>query len=144
MISTEFLRASPLFRDLDETERAQVLIIGQVRSFAREEVIFREGDAGTDMFHLLQGSVGIGKHGHEIARIGPGRSFGEMTFLLGMDRSATATALEPCRCVVVNSLTFNRLQRDYPDTVRVMLVEMAGRLRDTSERAEAVGASKDR
>ena len=106
-------------------------------------VFFREGEPGTDMFHVLQGSVAILKHGHELARIGPGRSFGEMTFLLGMDRSATATALEPCRCVVVNSLTFNRIQRDYPDTVRVMLVEMAARLRETSDRAEALGVGAE-
>jgi len=62
LISTQFLRDSPLFRDLDETERAQVLIIGQVRNFAAEEVIFREGDAGDGLYIVIDGNVRISKH----------------------------------------------------------------------------------
>jgi CRP-like cAMP-binding protein len=84
------------------------------------------------MFHLLAGSVGIRKGDREIARIGPGGFFGEMTFLLGQERSADAVALGPCRCVVVRRRTFDLLLREFPDTVHAMLVEMASRLRDTS------------
>ena len=61
MINTAFLTDSPLFRNLDETERAQILIIGQVRAFKKDEVIFREGDAGDGLFIVANGSVRISK-----------------------------------------------------------------------------------
>jgi membrane protein len=96
-------------------------------------VFFQEGEAGAEMFYLLTGSVGIRKGEGEIARIGPGSFFGEMAFLLGQDRTAGAVALAPCRCVVVHTRNFHILLREFPETVRMMLVELATRLRDTTE-----------
>jgi CRP-like cAMP-binding protein len=51
-----------------------------------------------------------------------------MTFLLGQVRSATAEALEPCRCVIIHSHNFEALLLEFPEIVREMLVEMALRL----------------
>lgn len=98
-------------------------------------VFFREGEAGVEMFYVLAGSVRILKGDREIARIGPGSFLGEMTFLLGLDRSATAVAAGPCQCVVIHARNFDQLLREFPDTVRVMLVGMATRLRATSEKS---------
>jgi CRP-like cAMP-binding protein len=72
--------------------------------------------------------------------VGKGSFFGEMTFLLGMDRSASAVALEPCRCVVVHGKNFEALLREFPGIVREMLEEMARRLRDHSARSVAARA----
>jgi membrane protein len=99
------------------------------------QVFFQEGEPGLEMYHLLRGTVSIRKHGREIATLGPGQFFGEMTFLLGQERSATAAAAEPCECVVIDGRNFNDLLREFPDTIREMLVEMARRLRETSGRA---------
>ena len=63
MIDTLFLTQSPLFRNLDETERAQILMIGQVRQVKAGEVLFKEGDAGDGLFIVLKGSIRISKHG---------------------------------------------------------------------------------
>jgi CRP/FNR family transcriptional regulator, cyclic AMP receptor protein len=96
LISTQFLRDSPLFRDLDETERAQVLIIGQVRSFQAEEVIFREGDAGDGLYIVIDGAVRISKQtaaGEEALTIlEPNAFFGEMALVDFSTRAADAIA----------------------------------------------------
>jgi len=97
-------------------------------------VFCREGEPGGEMFFVLDGAVAIEKGGQELARLGKGAFFGEMTFLLGLERSATAVALEPCRCVVVHGRNFEALLREYPVIVREMLEEMARRLRDHSAR----------
>ncbi|BDU73964.1 hypothetical protein METEAL_31380 [Mesoterricola silvestris] len=104
---------------------------------------FREGEPGGEMFYVLSGSVRILKGDREIARIGPGSFLGEMTFLLGLDRSATAIAAEPCQCVVIHARNFAQLLREYPDTVRVMLVGMATRLRATSEKSAGNPTAED-
>jgi CRP-like cAMP-binding protein len=100
-----------------------------------DHVFFREGDPADEMYFVLSGSVTIRKGVLELARIGPGSFFGEMSFLLGSDRTAGAVALAPCRCVRIHARNFDQLSREYPDTVRTMLVEMAARLRATSELA---------
>ena len=95
-------------------------------------VFFQEGQSGSEMFFVLAGTVSIRKGDQEIARIGKGKFFGEMTFLLGQDRSATAVALEPCQCVILHGHNFEALLREFPDMIREMLVEMASRLRASS------------
>jgi len=97
-------------------------------------VFFRQGEPGSEMFFVLEGAVDIQRGGRAIARIGKGKYFGEMTFLLGMERSATAVALEPCRCVIIHSHNFEALLLEFPEIVREMLVEMALRL--SREKAE--------
>ena len=96
MISTQFLRESPLFRDLDEAERAQVLIIGQVRAFGTEEAIFREGDSGDGLYIVIEGTVRISKHtaaGEEaLAILEPNAFFGEMALVDFSTRAADAVA----------------------------------------------------
>ena len=97
-------------------------------------VFFQEGDPGEEMFFVLAGTVGIRREGRQIAQIGKGKTFGEMTFLLGRERSATALALEPCRCVIIHSHNFEALLLEFPEIVREMLVEMALRLSEENVR----------
>ena len=98
-------------------------------------VFCREGEPGGEMFFVLAGAVSI-RQGR--AGTGPG---GQGHVLRGDDlpagqaRTATAVALEPCRCVVVHGKNFEALLREFPDIVREMLVEMARRLRDHTERS---------
>jgi membrane protein len=106
-----------------------------LRQVPQGEAFFLEGEPGTEMYHLLSGSVSIRKGASEIAVVGPGKFLGEMTFLLGTHRSATAMAQEDCECVVINHQNLDALMREFPDTIREMLVEMAQRLQQTSEKA---------
>lgn len=97
-------------------------------------VIFKEGDTGGTMYHLLKGEVGIYKKQHEIANLKIGAFFGEMSYLLGEPRSATAIAKDDCELLIIQENNLTSLMREYPDTIRDMLHEMARRLRETSNR----------
>lgn len=71
-----------------------------VSSFAREEVIFREGDRGDVLYLVGEGAVKISKRGRggqeeTLGFIEPGNFFGEMSLLDGEPRSATAVAAQP-------------------------------------------------
>lgn len=100
MINTSFLTDSALFRNLDETERAQVLIIGQVQGFGPDQVIFSEGDPGDGLFIVISGTVRISRQsptGEEaLAILEPNAFFGEMALIDYMPRAASAIANEPC------------------------------------------------
>ncbi len=97
-------------------------------------VIFSEGDPGGTMYHLLKGEVGIYKNHQELATLKKGAFFGEMSYLLGEPRSASAMAKEACEVLLIQEQNLTSLMREYPDTIREMLNEMARRLRATSNR----------
>ena len=61
MINSKSISTCPLFRNLDLVERAQILTIGEPRSYEAEQVIFREGEPGDGLFILVSGSVRISK-----------------------------------------------------------------------------------
>jgi membrane protein len=95
-------------------------------------VFFREGDEGHEAYYVLRGSVRVEKDDREVSVIGPGRFFGEMSFLLGRRRTAGAVAHEECECISINDRNVTTLMREFPETVREMLVEMASRLEKTT------------
>ncbi|MBK8789222.1 MAG: cyclic nucleotide-binding domain-containing protein [Holophagaceae bacterium] len=69
----------------DETERAQILIIGQRRTCKAGEILFREGDAGDGLYVVVRGSVRISKQGatgeEALAVLESPAFFGEMALI---------------------------------------------------------------
>ena len=97
-------------------------------------VLFREGDAGAEMYVVLEGSVVLSRDGRELATMGAGAYFGEMTLLTRAPRSATATAATPVRLAVINQGNFDLLVRENPVLVRGLLEELARRLAEANRR----------
>lgn len=100
------------------------------------QVFFREGELGREMFYILRGRVSIQRGDQEIAVLEAGGFFGEMSFLLGQERSATAVARESCECLLVHEQSMDTLMREFPDMVQDMLTELALRLRAMDERLQ--------
>ena len=142
MIDTLFLTRSPLFRNLDEAERAQILMIGQVRQVSAGEVIFREGDAGDGLFIVLKGSVRISKRsatGEEaLAVLNPPAFFGEMALIDLAARAADAIANEPGELFFIPLQDLRSLievQHKIALKILYALCEvLAQRLRETNDR----------
>jgi len=142
LIDAAFLTQSPLFRNLDEAERVQILIIGQVRSVKAGEVLFREGDPGDGLFVVMKGSVRISKQsatGEEaLAVLEASAFFGEMALIDSAARAADAIANED------SDLFFIPLQelRSVIDAYHKLALKilyalcevLAQRLRETNER----------
>jgi len=142
VINTSFLNESPLFRNLDETERAQVLIIGQVRSYRANEVIFREGDAGDGLFIVIRGGVRISKQsptGEEaLAVLEANAFFGEMALIDFSPRAADAIANEDSEVFFIPLKDLRVLIESHHTIALKVLYALcevlAQRLRETNER----------
>ena len=142
MINTQFLNASPLFRDLDPLERAQVLMIGQIRSFGAEDVLFREGDAGDGLFIVISGSIRISKRsltGEEaLAVLEPNAFFGEMALIDYSNRAADAIANEKSEAFFIPLKELRDLIEAHPPIAIKVLYALCEvltqRLRETNER----------
>ena len=146
MINTAFLTHSPLFRNLDETERAQILIIGQVRSYRESTVIFKEGDPGDGLFIVVKGSVRISKQspsGEEaLAILEPHAYFGEMALIDYSPRAADALANEPTELFFIPLRELRALIESHHQLALKILYSLcevlAKRLRETNERYMSV------
>ena len=142
MIDAAFLTQSPLFRNLDEMERAQILIIGDVRSYPAEQVLFREGDAGDGLYLVVKGSVRISKAsltGEEaLAVLETPAFFGEMALIDFAARAADAIANEDTELFFIPLPELRSLiEAQHRIALKILyaLCEvLAQRLRETNER----------
>lgn len=90
------LQELDLFAPFTEAERMEIATHARERHFGRGEHVITEGDEGHTFFVVTRGSLAVlaGKAGTEVARLGRGNYFGEMSLLTGEPRSATVTAHE--------------------------------------------------
>lgn len=98
---------------LDEDDIQRVVNLAASRRYNRGDVVFREGDAGRELFVIRGGGVEISRMGVSnapitLARLGTGDFFGEMAFVDEKPRSATATASDALQVCVLPSGTLER------------------------------------
>lgn len=95
---------------LTSSELVTLSNFSEVKRFPSDTYLFREGDAGTEMYVVLEGRVRIGKFiaggGEEaLAIFGRGDVFGEMSLIDGEPRSADACAHEGSVTVIAFDAT---------------------------------------
>lgn len=93
----EFLKKVNLFETLSVKELEKIEKISRIEAFARDSVIFKEGDPGDRCYVITNGDVRISKFipniGEEaLAVLKPGDYFGEMALIDNFPRSAHAIA----------------------------------------------------
>lgn len=86
------VRQSHLFDVLTTDEVTHFADSAKLCSFAPGEATVRQGDAGSSLFFVLRGEMSVEVDGSEVARLGQGRMFGEMSLLTGEPRKATVRA----------------------------------------------------
>jgi len=86
------LRHSHLFDVLDESEIGRLAESAAVHPYASGEAAVCQGDAGSSLFFVLRGVVSVELDGTQVAVLGKGRMFGEMSLLTGEPRQATVRA----------------------------------------------------
>jgi len=113
-------------------------------SYSRGEVICREGEAGAEMFYILNGAVEIRRKDKTLRVMKEGEYFGEMAMLLRTPRTATAIAVEDdTRLIKIREDNFETILRENPKIVHGILKEMAERVKKTDELVDELERGKD-
>ena len=97
-------------------------------------VLFSEGERGTCMYVLLEGSAAVCVGGEVIEVAKPGALLGEMALVNSSVRSATVITRSDCRVISIDSSQFDVLVRETPEFARHVMTVMADRLRRMNER----------
>jgi serine/threonine protein phosphatase PrpC len=138
----EVLKKMPLFKHLTYKEIMYLLNVTVVRDYNAGERIITEGAAGEELFVILGGKVRLHKSEAFITHLGRGAHFGEMALVDRSPRSASATADEPTRMLMLRRRDFYEIIRKQPGLSTKMLWAfvqvLAERLRKTT--AELSGA----
>ncbi|HEY3202680.1 MAG TPA: cyclic nucleotide-binding domain-containing protein [Thermoanaerobaculia bacterium] len=108
------------------------------------EIIFSEGDIGTEMFIVQSGTVellkAIGGETRVLATLEKGDFFGEMSVLEDVPRTASARAKTDVELVRINGATFDAMLKSNTEIAVRMMRKLSRRLREvTAMLEEALG-----
>jgi CRP/FNR family cyclic AMP-dependent transcriptional regulator len=110
----------------------------QSRRLKKGEVLFSEGENSRAMYFIKSGMIRIfkkkGDSNIEIDTIRSGQVLGELAFLDGNPRSASAEALTECELNEISGPIFQETLLRMPDWLKIMLKTVVGRLRTASTR----------
>jgi CRP/FNR family transcriptional regulator, cyclic AMP receptor protein len=151
MEQRSLLRRIDLFADLTDREADTVLDVMREKSLGRGATVFHQHDSGGGLYLILAGQVKITRTGRDgrdvtVAVLGDGNFFGEMSLLDGQPRSASATALQATRLLVLDREHFQRYVLAQSRIVSKLLRELSKRLRAADQSIEnlALGSVHDR
>jgi CRP-like cAMP-binding protein len=74
-----------------------------IRKLKQGEALVEQGQAGDELFLLLDGVLSVDVDGKALAEVGPGAILGERALLEGGTRTATLRALTPARVAVASA-----------------------------------------
>ncbi|MHB9293032.1 hypothetical protein Holit_02149 [Hollandina sp. SP2] len=102
------------------------------RTYAKDTLLFAEGEPGDELFILQEGSVKITKIANDeeilLAVLKSGDIFGEMALLESKARSANAIAYEDCTVLTVNWENFQNIAKTQPQMITHLTQLLAERL----------------
>jgi CRP/FNR family transcriptional regulator, cyclic AMP receptor protein len=136
------LRPIPLFTALTPDELGKIAELCESQSFESGDYIFREGEPGTRLYIIVDGSVRISRQipgaGEEaLAVLERGALFGEMAVFDRSERSTDAISHGGTSVLTISRSEFEMLldfNRDLAHKVLWAVVRMlSGRLRSTNE-----------
>jgi small-conductance mechanosensitive channel/CRP-like cAMP-binding protein len=145
--SFDALRNVETFRPLTDEQVSDLSRHARLERYTAGEALVRQGEAGRSLFVVRAGDVRVekadGSSTRELARLGPGSFFGEMSLLTGEPRSASVVALGEVEVVVVEKDAFATLLHDDGHLARALSEALEERSREQARvaapAADAIG-----
>ena len=124
----EALSRLSLFADLTQAQLEDVAHAADEEVFEEGRRILRENLTGSGLFFVLEGEVAVRLAGRELARLGRGEFFGEISVVLQAPPMADVVAASLVRCLVVPAPDVERFLVERPRVLYRMFQAEARRL----------------
>lgn len=141
----ELLQSAPLYRRVPADDRRRLAAATIVKSYAKGETVFSEGDAAEAFITIAEGRVKVFKMtpaGKDVILeiFGAGDPLGALAVYENRPYPASAVALEDTLCLLIRKQDFYALLEAHPSLVRSLLQGMTRRLVELTNRlAELAG-----
>lgn len=134
------LANNSLLSGMTENDVTSVLMLGEERTVKRGEALFHRGEPADGVWLIESGMVSIVAHHSDsssrLSTFGPGQFVGEMGFVDGGTRSATAIADKDVHALLLDHQAVQALVQQQPEAVlhitRNIARELSQRVRNTS------------
>ena len=146
--------SSPLLDALGDEGLEALVAAGTVHRRRRHEAIFHQGDIGSSLYLVLEGSVDVERHDppsgtiRRLATLESGAFFGEMSLVSGVPRSATVRAATDVTLFKVSRQSVRELserdERLLPLLTRFFRARLVGTLMATSPLFRSLSADERR
>jgi len=129
-------------RSLSEQLLTDLSTRGDIRTFARGQLLIEEGDLSDSLYILVSGELKVftrDGRGRELIYnvLHPGEMFGEL-FLDGGPRSASVKAVCTSMCAVIAPDTFQEFMRSYPEFAEFLVLKLIERVRHATEQVKSL------
>ena len=126
----DHLASVPLFsacskKELQAIARASVEVdIQEGRTFVEQ------GQTGREAFVIIDGTAEVRRNGKKVSTLGPGGVVGELALLDRGPRTASVTANEKMKVLVLGPREFSGLLDEVPTITHKLLASLASRIRE--------------
>jgi CRP-like cAMP-binding protein len=125
----DLLHGIPLFARLDRKHLARLGMLTDEVDVPAGKVLIRQGELGDDLMIVVSGQVAVERNGARVNQLRSGDFFGEIALIERGPRTATVTAEEASRLLVINHRDFHALMEEFPEVAAHVLVCLADRVR---------------
>lgn len=136
------------FHGLDEPSLAILHQFATVKTYAENEILFRQGEPGYIFYVVKKGRVIISQQQDDgteriLGIYGPGQYFGEMALLDDSPRMATCTVLTATTVLEVTQAVFHQVAESSPAVAYHLTRQVLSNMRTNDKRALAELAAKN-
>jgi CRP-like cAMP-binding protein len=116
------MRVSPVLSPVPVLRRLDVISLFNTDFVAANQVIIKEGEGAKGLFLVVSGSVSVTKKEGggeiEVARLGPGDVFGEISLIMSRPSTATVATEEDTALLTLSADDFSEVTREYPELLK--------------------------
>ena len=134
----------PLFQGLTRRDLQVLAANSREREYPAGAALLRQGETGVGLFIITSGSVHVSQttpdgETRDLGDFGRGATLGEMSLLDDMPRTATVTATEPTKAIVIPVWDFRAALREAPEISIKLLTVLSHRLRANEAQSASQG-----
>lgn len=127
------LASVPLFEGISNESMARLAAVTGELEFEPDQFIVLQGQVGTGLYIVIEGSARVLRGSEELAQLGPTDFFGELSVIDQMPRNASVQATEPTRCLALASWDLLDLLESDSKLALNMIKGLATRIREQGE-----------
>ena len=104
----DYVHSVPFFENFNKEQVAEILNASNIIKVRKGKIVVAEGEIDDSFFIILSGKAVVQKDKKNIALIGRGECFGEMSYLSGASRAASVLAYTDCFLIKISATLLDK------------------------------------